>query len=241
MSDVILAVKELGISFGNNHVLKSVNFELRENEILGIIGPNGSGKTVLLNILSGILKSTKGSIVFEGQDVSRKSIVERTKMGFGRTFQIPRSFENMTAYENSVVGAVFGADANEKTGGMIAADILESIGLGDKRKFIAGKLGLLDRKRLEIGIALASKPKILLLDEVAGGLTESEVVDILDIVRNIRSAGISVVWIEHVLQTMLEGTDRVMLLAEGTDIICGMPLDVMNSSEVEEIYLGVDD
>ena len=238
--DTILKVENLSISFGNNEVLRRLCFELHEGEILGIIGPNGAGKTVLLNILSGILAPTEGKIFFRGEDITKRSIVERTQMGFGRTFQVPRSFENMTAYENSLVGAAFGSNVSEKEALDISSEILDIIGLGGHKLDFARKLGLLDRKRLEIGVALASRPKLLLLDEVAGGLTESELSDILDIVRNVKEAGVSVIWIEHVLQTMLEGTDRVLLLAEGRDIIDGLPLDVMNSREVEEIYLGTD-
>lgn len=239
--NVILEAKSLSISFGSNHVLKDVSFQLFENEVLGIIGPNGAGKTVLLNVLSGILKPDSGAIIYKGQDVVKKSIPERTIMGFGRTFQVPRSFEHMTAYENGITGAVFGAGLSEKEGGEISRDILDIIGLGEKSLTFAGKLGLLDRKRLEIGIALASKPSILLLDEVAGGLTESEVVEILEIVRNIKNAGVSIIWIEHVLQTMVEGTDRVMLLAVGKNVLTGTPMDVLESKEVEEHYLGIDE
>lgn len=236
--NTILKVDGLRISFGSNHVLSSVNFELYENEVLGVIGPNGAGKTVMLNILTGLLKPSGGSILFLGEDVTGKSIVERTEMGFGRTFQVPRSFEKMTAYENVMTGGVYGDKLSEKEAGERACVILQVIGLAEKATTMAGKLGLLDRKRLEIGIALASSPKILLLDEVAGGLTESEVSDILALVGAIKEAGISIIWIEHVLQTMLEGTDRVMLLAEGKDIICGLPREVMASSEVEKVYLG---
>jgi len=237
----ILKVENLSISFGSNHVLCGLNMELYENEVLGIIGPNGAGKTVLLNILSGILKPTAGKIWFMGEDITNRSIVERTRKGFGRTFQVPRSFENMTAYENSLVGAAFGGDCKEKDCLEISSDILDLIGLGRQKQDFARKLGLLDRKRLEIGIALASRPKLLLLDEVAGGLTESELTDVLEIVQNIKAAGISVIWIEHVLQTMVDGTDRVLLLAEGRDIIHGLPQEIMDSKEVEEIYLGTDE
>ena len=236
----ILRVENLSISFGSNEVLKGLNFELYENEVLGIIGPNGAGKTVLLNILSGILAPVGGKIFFRGKDITKKSIVERTHMGFGRTFQVPRSFENMTAYENALVGAAFGSDKAESDAIPISSEILDIIGLGRHKLSFARKLGLLDRKRLEIGVALASRPQLLLLDEAAGGLTESELSDILDIVRNVKEVGISVIWIEHVLQTMVEGADRVLLLAEGRDIIHGRPEDVMDSKEVEEIYLGTD-
>ena len=239
--NTVLSVKDIGISFGNNEVLKSVNFELGEGEVLGVIGPNGAGKTVLLNILTGILAPTKGEIVYLGEDITKKNIVDRVKLGIGRTFQIPRPFENMTTFENDLVGAVFGDKQSEKAASANVRKILELIGLDDKRQLFAGKLSLLDRKRLEIGVALASNPKILLLDEAAGGLTESEVLEILEIVKNIKESGVSIIWIEHVLQTMLNGTDKVLLLAEGKDLLCGLPQEVMDSEMVEQVYLGVDE
>lgn len=234
----ILTVKDLGISFGSNHVLKSVNFELGEGEVLGVIGPNGAGKTVMLNILTGILKPTKGTIEFEGAEISGQDITQRCHGGIGRTFQVPRPFEKMTVFENIMVGGVFGAGMTEKQAKVKALEVAETIGLSDKLELFAGKLGLLDRKRLEIGRALATEPKILLLDEVGGGLTESEVGLIIDLVKTVKKQGVSVIWIEHIIRTMLEGTDRVLLLADGVDVICGKPLDVMNSKEVSQVYMG---
>ena len=238
---VVLAVSELAISFGSNHVLSSVSFELGESEVLGVIGPNGAGKTVMLDILTGLLKPSAGSIDFMGEDITNRSLNDRCRLGLGRTFQIPRPFVKLTAYENVMVGGIFGDGLSERAASAKAADILELIGLTSKAGTFAGKLGLLDRKRLEIGVALASNPKVLLFDEVAGGLTESEVVEILEIVFKLKSGGISIVWIEHVLKTMLEGTDRVICLAQGRNVICGLPAEVMASKEVAEVYLGADD
>lgn len=234
----ILTVKDLGISFGSNHVLKSVNFQLNEGEVLGVIGPNGAGKTVMLNVLTGILKPTKGTITFEEKEISKEGITERCKGGIGRTFQVPRPFEKMTVFENIMVGGVFGGKMSEKQAKEEALKVAETIGLSDKLSLFAGKLGLLDRKRLEIGRALATQPKILLLDEVGGGLTESEVESIIQLVKTVKSQGVSVIWIEHIIRTMLEGTDRVLLLADGVDVICGKPMDVMNSKEVSRVYMG---
>lgn len=236
----ILSVDQLAISFGSNDVLKSINFKLHENEVLGVIGPNGAGKTVMLNILTGILKPTKGTVTFLGEDITKMPVAERSRKGVGRTFQVPRPFEKMTVFENILVGCVYGGKLSEKHAKKKAIDILEKIKLDDRRNEFAGKLGLLDRKRLEVGRALATDPKVLLLDEVGGGLTESEVEDILDLVRMVKSQGVSVVWIEHIIKTMLEGTDRVLLLANGCDVVCGNPCDVMNSQEVKEIYIGSD-
>lgn len=240
-SMTILSVTDLAISFGSNHVLNRVNFELNDCEVLGVIGPNGAGKTVMLDIITGLLKPTAGKIIYMGEDITNKSLYDRCRMGLGRTFQIPRPFEQLTAYENIMVGGIFGDGLSQKAAGQKAAEILEFTGLYSKSATFAGKLGLLDRKRLEIGVALASDPKMLLLDEVAGGLTESEVVDILEIVVKLKNGGVSIIWIEHVLKTMLEGTDRVMCLAQGRDIICGLPADVMASKEVTEVYLGADE
>lgn len=234
----ILTVKDLGISFGSNHVLKSVNFQLNEGEVLGVIGPNGAGKTVMLNVLTGILKPTKGTITFEGKEISKEGITDRCKGGIGRTFQVPRPFEKMTVFENIMVGGVFGGRMSEKQAKEEALRVAETIGLSDKLSLFAGKLGLLDRKRLEIGRALATQPKILLLDEVGGGLTESEVESIIQLVKTVKSQGVSVIWIEHIIRTMLEGTDRVLLLADGVDVVCGKPMEVMNSKEVSRVYMG---
>ena len=234
----ILTVKDLGISFGSNHVLKNINFTLDEGEVLGVIGPNGAGKTVMLNILTGILKPTKGTIHFQDKEISHEGITERCRGGIGRTFQVPRPFEQMTVFENIMVGGVFGAGMSEAEAKKKALEVSKIIKLDNKLELFAGKLGLLDRKRLEIGCALATEPKILLLDEVGGGLTESEVGLIIDLVKTIKSQGVSVIWIEHIIRTMLEGTDRVMLLADGVDVITGKPLDVMNSKEVKKVYMG---
>ncbi len=237
----LLKVEDLGISFGSNHVLTSVNFEVHENEVLGVIGPNGAGKTVMLNLLSGILSPTKGKITFLGEDITNMKITERTYKGIGRTFQVPRAFEGMSVFENVLVGCAYGQKIPEKESINQAREILQLIQLYDQRNIPAGKLGLLGRKRLEIGIALAANPKLLLLDEVAGGLTKSEVVEILDIVKKIKGRGIGIIWIEHVMQTMIEGTDRVMLLAGGRDILCAPAEVMMQSKEVSEVYLGAED
>ena len=233
-----MSARDIGISFGNNRVLESVSFDLHKGETLGVIGPNGAGKTVLLNILTGILRPAHGEVFLDGIEITKKGITERTMMGLGRTFQIPRSFENMTAYENTLVGAVFGKDITERAAEERAHEVLDIIGLSGKKRVFAGKLGLLDRKRLEIGIALAGGPSVLLLDEAAGGLTESETMEVLEIVGSVKASGVGVIWIEHVLQTMLHGTERILLLAEGRDLLCGPPQEVMGSKEVERVYLG---
>ena len=237
----ILEVIGLGVSFGNNRVLTDVTFEVKSGEVLGIIGPNGAGKTVLLNLISGMLAPSCGKILYQGQDIGRWDIVKRTQAGIGRTFQVPRPFEQMTVYENLIMSGIYGRCLSERRAAVQAEETLRFIGLDGQAMNLAGKLGLLDRKRLEIGAALCSAPKLILLDEVAGGLTEVEVANMLKLVSRIRAKGISVVWIEHVLQTMIQGTDRVLCLSEGKVIISGKPRDVLSSPEVKEVYLGVDE
>ena len=237
----LLSVKDLAISFGDNHVLKSLNLEVAEGEVLGVIGPNGAGKTVMLNILTGILSPSRGEVLFKGEDILHLTVPQRCKKGIGRTFQVPRPFENMTVLENIMVGNAFGDHKTQNEAIDKSTELAEQIGLADKLLTFAGDLGLLDRKRLEIGRALASNPDLLLFDEVAGGLTVSEVDLIIELVEMVKQRGIGVIWIEHVLKTMHEGTDRVLLMAEGRDVICGQPDEVMRSKECHDVYLGADE
>lgn len=238
---VILKAEGLEISFGSEQVLKNLSFELCENEVLGVIGPNGSGKTVLLDILTGALKPTAGRIIFGGRDISREKTAKRIRSGIGRTFQVPKPFEKMTVLENLMAGACFGAGMAQRQAAEKAAEIAGLTGFsGEKLELPAGKLGLLDRKRLELGRALSTGPKVLLLDEVGGGLTESELESVIQLVKTVKDRGVSVIWIEHIIRTMLEGTDRVMLLANGENVVCGTPHEVMVSGEVSRVYMGVE-
>lgn len=239
--NAILSVKDLGISFGGNMVLDSINFDVYEGEVLGIMGPNGAGKTVLLNIISGILKADHGEVIFLGNDIQKMKITERTVQGIGRTFQVPRAFEHMSVYENILAAIVYGQKVSEKQAAEKAINILKLVRLTDRANERAGKLSLINRKRLEIGAALGSDPKLLLLDEVAGGLTNAEVAEILEIVRTIKASGTSIIWIEHIIQTLVDGTDRVMLMAGGKDLLTAPPEEVMNSQIVTEVYMGADE
>ena len=237
----ILEVTDLGIAFGSNVVLRNLTFSVEKGEILGIIGPNGAGKTVLLNLISGMLTPSTGKVVFEGQDITKWSVVKRALNGIGRTFQVPRPFELMTTYENIMTGALFAGGISQKDAAYKATEVIQLIGMMDRAGVMGGKLGLLERKRLEIGVALASDPRLILLDEVAGGLTEVEIGEMLKLVEKIRNMGITIIWIEHILETMVKGTDRVMCLAGGDIVASGKPMEVLNSPKVKEVYLGVDE
>ena len=237
----ILKVNHLTKEFGKLRAVNDLSFEVREGEILGVMGPNGAGKTTVFNLLTGVFKPDQGSIFFKGRDITHKSPAKRCHNGLGRTYQIPRPFDKLTIFENLLVGAVHGGKLSERKGREKVYEILELIGLDEARDQIAGGIPLLDRKRLELGRALATQPDLILLDEIAGGLTEKEAEEILETVNKIWKRGISIVWIEHILMMMSEGVHRLLVISEGGWLQCGDPKEVMNSSEVLECYLGAEE
>ena len=237
----ILTVSSLTKAFGKLLAVNNLSFEVRKGEILGIMGPNGAGKTTVFNLLTGALKPDAGAVAFEGKDITRDSPASRCRKGIGRTYQIPRPFDNMTLLENLLVGAVHGGGLREKIGREKSLDILDLIGLYPEKDHLAGQLPLLDRKRLELGRALATQPSLILLDEIAGGLTEKEAEQILKIVKQIWESGVTIVWIEHILMMMTEGADRLLVISEGRWLQCGDPKEVMSSAEVLECYLGAEE
>lgn len=236
--DTILSFKNVNAGYGRVQILNDLSFEVKQGEVYGVIGPNGCGKTTMFNALIGLIIPTQGEIMFNGKNVTKMKASARCQLGIGRTYQVPRPFEGMSVYENCLVAAVHGAGHSEKEGRRVALDALKLTELYDKREVRAGELTLLDRKRMEIARALGTEPKLLLLDEVAAGLTEAEVQDVMKMVANLKAAGYSIIWIEHVIQTMVESTDTLMCMAQGHNLIVGNPREVMNSKLVEEVYLG---
>ena len=237
MSD-ILNVRGLSKSFGAIQVASEVGFAVAEGEILGIIGPNGAGKTTLFEMLSGHIEPSAGEVYFRGEDITRLPPHDRARRGIARTYQVPRPFGQMTVFDNLRVAATFagglqGAEATEWIERTLAAT-----GLTRFSDTLAGRLPLLVRKRHELARALAMRPKLLLIDEVAAGLTESEVGEFIDLVRRIRNMGTTVIWIEHVIRTMLTATDRLMALAGGQVLAVGIPSEVIQRPEVKRVYLG---
>ena len=239
--NTILTVDSLCVSYGRLQILKSLSFDVYKGEVLGIIGPNGAGKTTLLNALMGQVKPVEGRIIYKDQDITQVPVAKRCHMGIGRTYQVPQPFNNLTVYENVLVSAVHGAGLAEKQAREKSCEVLEIIGLLGLKDVLAGTLGLLNRKRLEIAKAYATNPELLLLDEVAAGLTESEVHKVMDIVADMKQAGLTIIWIEHIIMTMLNATDRLMCLSGGTNLVCGLPQEVMDTKEVEDVYLGVEE
>jgi branched-chain amino acid transport system ATP-binding protein len=237
----ILTVSHLQKNFGRLKAVDDLSFEVREGEILGMMGPNGAGKTTVFNLLTGVAKPDGGTIVFKGDDITHASPAKRCHLGIGRTYQIPCPFDKMTVFENLLVGAIHGGKLGEKRAREEASGILELTGMAPMKNQVSGELSLMNRKRLEIGRALATQPSLILLDEVAGGLTEGEVRQILEIVKKTSKRGVTIVWIEHILMMMSEGVDRLLVIAEGRWLQCGDPKAVMSSEEVLTCYLGAEE
>lgn len=237
MSNILVA-NDLTKDFGRLRAVNQLSFEVRKGEILGMMGPNGAGKTTVFNLLTGVFKPDGGTITFDGKDITYESPPKRCHLGIGRTYQIPRPFEKLTTYENLLVGSVHGGRLSEKEARKGVHEIMEMTGLLPKKDHLAGGLPLLDRKRLELGRALATNPTLLLIDEVAGGLTEAEVEQVLRVVKKIQERGTTIVWIEHILMMMSEGVERLFVIAEGRKLLSGDPKEVMNSEQVLEAYLG---
>jgi branched-chain amino acid transport system ATP-binding protein len=237
----ILQFKNVDAGYGRVKILHNLSFEVKKGDVFGVIGPNGCGKTTMFNALIGLIIPTDGEIIFNGTNITKMSANARCRLGIGRTYQIPRPFEDMSVFENILVAAVYGAGLSEHAAQPKCKEVLQLTGIYDKREMLAGALTLLDRKRLEVARALGTQPELLLLDEVAAGLTETEVQDVMNLVADLKSSGYTIIWIEHVIQTMVKSTDVLMCMSDGTNLLVGPPLEVMNSKLVEEVYLGVED
>ena len=235
----ILSFEKISKRFGAVVVAHELDLELAQGEALGIIGPNGAGKTTLFGIACGTVAPDAGRVMFAGADITRLPPERRCRMGIGRSFQIPQPFNGMTVFENLVVAAAFGGGRREREVYPQCVELLEHCGLADKANRTAGSLTLLDRKRLELARALATHPRVLLLDEVAGGLTEHECRALVDLVRNIHRRGVSIIWIEHVVHALVAVVDRLVVLHGGGLIGAGEPRTVITSPAVREVYMGI--
>ena len=241
MTMPLLTLENISKQFGTLKVTRDISLSLHPGEALGVLGPNGAGKTTLFNLISGDVLPDQGVVRFKGQDITRAPPHQRCQAGIGRSYQIALPFEGMTVFENLLVGAQFGGNchntalANER-----CADILERTGLIARANQLAGSLTLLDRKRLELARALATEPELLLLDEIAGGLTEHEAHQLVDMVRSILAQGISIIWIEHVVHALLAVATRLFVINFGEKLAEGAPREVMDSPEVKRVYMGIE-
>ena len=240
MPPPLLALEQICKRFGAIVVADRVDLSLREGEAIGIIGPNGAGKTTLFGIISGTSAPDSGRVLYAGQEITHLPPAQRCTLGIGRSFQIPQPFSGMTTFENLVVAAAFGGRRRERDAYQSSMRIVERCGLAGKANRPAGTLTLLDRKRLELARALASQPAVLLLDEVAGGLTEHECQALIALIRDIKQSGVSIIWIEHVVHALLASIDRLLVLHNSAFIADGEPQAVITSPQVAEIYMGIE-
>ncbi|KPQ22153.1 MAG: branched-chain amino acid transport system ATP-binding protein [Rhodobacteraceae bacterium HLUCCA24] len=238
MTQALMQATGLNKAFGAVVIAENISFEVPEGEVVGIIGPNGAGKTTLFGLLAGTVPLDSGQIVFAGRDVTPLPSHHRARLGIARTYQVPRPFTHMTVRENLRVAALFAGQLEEAECDEWVDEVLAFTGLARESDLLAGRLPLLGRKRHELARALATRPNLLLIDEVAAGLTDAEVDDFIDLVARIKGAGITVIWIEHVMKTMLRATDRLLALAGGQIIAEGRPEEVIKAPEVQRVYLG---
>lgn len=236
----IVELNSISKRYGALQVTDTVSMSVGPGEALGIIGPNGAGKTTLFNLIAGTVMADSGSVHFDGLDVTKIPARQRCHRGIGRSFQIPHPFTGMTTYENVLVGATFGGCSSERVGAVKAVQVLELTGLARKANVLAGQLTLLERKRLEMARALASSPKLLLLDEIAGGLTEPECLELVDAIKSVRAEGVSIIWIEHVVHALIAVVDRIAVIDFGRKIAEGDPAETMASPQVAAIYMGIE-
>lgn len=236
----LLALHAVSKSYGALKVTDDISLAVNEGETLGILGPNGAGKTTLFNLISGDVRVDAGRVEYEGRDVTALTPHQRCQAGIGRSYQVPQPFGNMSVFENLVTAACFGGQQPEREAWQTAHEVLSQTGLLAHANKPAGSLTLLNRKRLELARALATRPRLLLLDEIAGGLTEHEAQQLVDELKRIKSQGVTMVWIEHVVHALLSLADRLFVINFGQKLAEGEPQAVMNDAEVRRVYMGMD-
>jgi len=236
---VLLKLDKVSKSYGALRAVDGVSIAVDAGEALAVIGPNGAGKTTLFNLITGDVPASAGRIAFEGADMTSMAPHARARLGIGRSYQIPHPFANMSVFENLLVGAIFGGRATERESYRRCSDVLALTGLHDKANVPAGRLTLLQRKRLEMARALAISPKLLLLDEIAGGLTEYECGELVNTIKDIHAHGTTIVWIEHIVHALLSVASRLIVMNFGQILAQGDPREVMADGRVREVYMGM--
>jgi branched-chain amino acid transport system ATP-binding protein len=234
----LLELQQVGKRFRDMVVIPNLTMAVANGEFVGVIGPNGAGKTTLFGLISGNLTCNDGSVLLDGRNITHLRADQRCRAGIGRTFQIPQPFQKMTVYENVLTASTFGAALRGREAAVQASESLAQCGLEDFGDHLAGRLTLLQRKRLELARAIATRPRLLLLDEVAGGLTERELEELLGLVRRLHATGMTVIWIEHLVHALVAAATRMVVLAEGRILVDGRPADVLRDQEVRNVYLG---
>jgi branched-chain amino acid transport system ATP-binding protein len=236
---MLLILDGVSRRFGGLRVIDAIDLAVAEGEVLGILGPNGAGKSTLLNLIGGVLAPNAGRILYNDCDITRMRVWHRSRIGIGRTYQIPRPFAHMTVFENLLVAAVHGGRMSIARAKQEVAAALALAELEHRSALPAGRLSLLDLKRLELAKALALGPRLLLLDEIAGGLTEAECDGLLAIVRQVHAKGTTVIWIEHVIHALRRIATRLAVLSSGAILAEGAPDAVLADGRVKAVYLGI--
>jgi len=238
----LLEIEGVSKWFGGLTVLSNIDLDVHEKEIVGLIGPNGSGKTTLFNTITGSLTCDKGSISFRGQDITGFKPYQVCQKSIGRTFQLTKPFVRMTCLENVMVGRSFGSDppSGLKQTRREAGEILRFVGLEGKKDLLASALNLIERKRLELARALATRPQLLLLDEIMAGLNPDELKMAVNLIRQINDSGVSMIIVEHVMKAVLGLSKRVVVLDAGRKIAEGTPHEVIQNEAVIRAYFGQD-
>ena len=235
----VLEGKSVTKWFGGRKAVDSVDFDVEEGEILGLIGPNGAGKTTLFNLISGAIPLDSGTITYKGERISGRKPFEICRLGLGRTFQTAKNFPDLTVYQNVLMGAEFGKKRiSEAEAERITDEVLDFVGLREQRDKSMKDITLAFQKRVEVARALATRPDLLMLDEMMAGLNPTEVTEAMDLVRRIRDRGITIVMIEHVMKAIMSMCDRILVLHHGQKIAEGTPEEIAASPVVIEVYLG---
>jgi branched-chain amino acid transport system ATP-binding protein len=236
----LLALHAVSKSYGALKVADGISLSVTEGETLGVLGPNGAGKSTLFNLITGDVRVDAGRVEYAGRDVTTLAPHERCRSGIGRSYQVPQPFGAMTVFENLVTAACFGGRQPEREAWQTAREVLEQTGLLPHANKPAGGLTLLNRKRLELARALATRPRLLLLDEIAGGLTEHEADLLVAELARIKARGVTILWIEHVVHALLSLADRLLVIDFGRKLAEGDPRAVMNNEEVRRVYMGME-
>jgi len=237
---MLLRLESISKSYGALKVVDAISLAVAQGETLGILGPNGAGKTTLFNLISGDARADSGAMSFAGETITHLAPHRRCRMGIGRSYQIPQPFGTISVFENLLVAASFGGELGEHDAYAVCVETLEQSGLLSRANQLAGTLTLLDRKRLELARALATRPKLLLLDEIAGGLTEQEAQELVAEIKAIKARGVTMIWIEHVVHALLAVADRLLVLNYGQKLAEGAPQAVVDDTAVKRVYMGIE-
>ncbi|MBN2041974.1 MAG: ABC transporter ATP-binding protein [Spirochaetes bacterium] len=235
---MLLSVNKISKYFGGLTALKDVTFNVKKGEVLGLMGPNGAGKTTLLNVISGEYSPENGNIIFKESDITNLPPHKICHLGIARTYQIPQPFVSLTVGENLLVSTLYGRQMKRKNTALEDEKIFDIVGLVDKKDIKAGSMPTLELKKLELARALARKPELILLDEVAAGTTEAEIPQILKMIKEIRNMGITIIIIEHVIKVLMNVVDRIVVIDKGTQIAEGDPSSILCNNKVIEAYFG---